>query len=291
MAKAKNQAAITNTTLIDAAPLSKAAQRNAVKASTIIVELDKLAKVRAEFETTVLARTNQQLYQILGDVYAQYVKASESAAVLKDTLAAMKTGLEKNGVRVQKNSLAISVFVRYVFNSDRQRVHNYTRAIQAAISYNVSPVDIASFINNAGGIEECKQKVTPSKKQQEKKQKIARAMPLVEETLSNSAVNKPLAKFSVPAQFVAASYQKDFTFLIGKADKDGNVQVLSVIPAYSEGVEKWAKQSLATFLDDEQVLSANKAKEKAKAKAIDKAVARTGKKVAAEATVGEVMAA
>lgn len=275
MAKATNQAVNTS----------------AVKASTIIVELDKLATVRAEFEKTVLARTNQRLYQILGDVYAQYVNASKTAAVLKDTLAALKSGLEKNGVRVQKNSLAISVFVRYVFNSDRQRVHNYTRAIQAAISHNIPPADLASFINNAGGIEECKQKVVSRTNVLGKKQKIARAMPLVEETLGDSAINKPLAKFSVPPQFVAASYQKGFTFLIGKADKQGNVKVLSVIPAYSEGVEKWAKQSLASFLDDEQVESAKKAKEKAKAKAIDKALGASSKKVSTEVTVGELLAA
>lgn len=291
MAKAKTQAVIRSATQIKTAPLSKAMQRHAVKASDIIVELDKLANVRAEFEETVLARTNQHLYQILGDVYAQYLKASESAAVLKDTLSAMKTLLEKNGVRLQKNSLAISVFVRYVFNSNRQRVHNYTRAIQAAVSFNVPPAELASFINNAGGIEECKQKVVSSKNVLGKKQKIARAMPLVEETLGDSAINKPLAKFSVPPQFVAASYQKGFTFLIGKADKQGNVKVLSVIPAYSEGVEKWAKQSLASFLDDEQVESANKTKEKAKAKAIDKALADAGRKASTEVTVGELLAA
>ena len=80
---------------------------------------------------------------------------------------------------------------------------------------------------------------------------IANTMSLVEETLAD-AVAKPLAIFKVPNKFVAQTYDKDFVFVIGKADKQGNIKALGAVPAYSAGMTKWAKQQFALFLSQQQ---------------------------------------
>jgi hypothetical protein len=276
-------------------PLSKAAQQNAVKASSVMVEMDKLAKACQSFETKDLARTNQRLYQLLADVLAQYEVASAKEGVLKDTLLSMRKRIEAtDGNRVQKNTLAISVFVRYAFNSDRQRIHNYTRAIQAAMSEGKTSKDLAAYITDAGGVDECKRKVVTSQKAADTKLKIEQSMPLVEESLDDDN-KKPLATFSVPKAFVEDTYGKNFTFMVGKADASGKVKVLSVIPAYSKGMESWAKKALAKFLSDHQAASDTQAKSKAKDASIENAIQAASKSkssrkqvVNVNATVGEV---
>lgn len=219
----------------------------AVKASAMILELDKLAAVRKEFEDTDWARTNQKLYSILGDVYARYDEAAANADLQKMTVKALMEILKKRGDRVQQNTPALSLFVRYVFNSDRQRIYTYARAIQAAKSSGVEPKNFVDFVNEAGGIEECKAKVTPNAKLLQKQQQIAEAMPLVEEILAKDG-STVLAEFKVDSKLVDSIKDRGVAFMVGTCDADGNIKVRSVIPAYSEGFEKWAKEKMAEHL-------------------------------------------
>ena len=271
--------------------LTKAAQQNAVKASSVLLELDKLAVEREKFENTDLARTNAKLYQLLANVLAQFEAASAKDEVLKDTLNGLRKKLEDRGSRVQVNSPALGVFVRYVFNSDRQRVHNYTRALQAAVSNDIKSSSLVEYITNAGGVEECKRKVVVSEATAAAQLKVAEALPLVDERLADEQA-KPLATFKVPAKHVQDTHDKEFTFLIGKADSEGQVKVLGVIPAYSKGVENWARTALAKFLSDEYEHSEKKAKEARAEKSVEAAVASVKRKNSkATATVGEVLEA
>lgn len=271
--------------------LTKAAQQNAVKASSVLLELDKLAVEREKFENTDLARTNAKLYQLLANVLAQFEAASAKDEVLKDTLNGLRKKLEDRGSRVQVNSPALGVFVRYVFNSDRQRVHNYTRALQAAVSNDIKSSSLVEYITNAGGVEECKRKVVVSEATEAAQLKVAEALPLVDERLADEQA-KPLATFKVPPKHVQDTHDKEFTFLIGKADSEGQVKVLGVIPAYSKGVENWARTALAKFLSDEYEHSEKKAKEARAEKSVEAAVASVKRKNSkATATVGEVLEA
>ena len=127
--------------------------KTAVKATSMVEQLDKLSVAREEFEKTDWARTNQKLYELLGAVYARYEEASAEKSVLALTVKTLKEILKKRGNRVQQNSTALSLFVRYVFNCDRQRIFTYTRAIHAAISHSITPDQLATFITTAGGVD------------------------------------------------------------------------------------------------------------------------------------------
>ena len=270
------------------ATTKKVSDKTALKASAMIEQLDKLAVERDEFERTDMARTNQKLYELLGTVYGRYMEAAASEAVLKLTVATLTEILKKRDKPVQKNSTALSVFVRYVFNSERQRIFTYTRAIQAAIANKVDPTEFVAYVTEAGGVEECMTKAVPSKKAQEKQQQIADAMPLVEEILDEDSGNV-LAEFKVDAAMVKDLKDDGKAFMIGTCDAKGNIQVRSVIPAYSDGFEKWAKEKMAAYLHEHQAKSTKQVAECEQEMALEQAVAMLTKAQAGTVKVGELV--
>ena len=262
-------------------------KKAAVKASAMLEELDKLAAVRKEFEDTDWARTNQKLYSILGDVYARYEEAAANTEVLSMTVKALAEILKGRGNRVQQNTPAMSLFVRYVFNSERQRIFTYARAIHAAKASGVEPAKFVDFVNEAGGIEECKAKVAPNAKVLQKQQQIAEAMPLVEEILAGDG-STVLAEFKVDSQMVDSIKDRGVAFMVGTCDAKGNIKVRSVIPAYSEGFEKWAKEKMAEYLHAHKAESSKKAAEAEQEISLEKALAVIAKVNAGTVKVGEL---
>lgn len=265
----------------------KVSADGAVKVSTLMLGLDALVNERETFEREEYARSNEKLYAILSKVYATYKEAKKSDTVLKETVRQMKLVLQQSGERIQTNTLAINLFVRYVFRTSRQRAHNYSRTLQAAYAKNITPEDIPQFIADGGGVEECKKDFVKSPKLIDREAKIASAIELVTEQLNN--VGNSLAEIKVPAEWVAGTYDQELTFLVGKADKNGNVRVTSVVPVYSKGMATWAKSRLALFLAEQQAEAQKSAKARRKDVAIDTAVKKAKKNNSATETVGELL--
>ena len=260
-----------------------------VVAANIIATADYIAKQRIDFETNEYASSNKRLYEILAQVLDMYEQASTSKALLADTVKQMKQVLVAKNVRVQTNTLALTLFVRYVFGTDRQRSMNYSRTLQAALQQGITSKQLAQFIEDCGGVEACKKQFTKSAVVVAKETNIASNMTLVDETLA-TALNSPLATFKVPNSFVAETYDKDFVFVIGKADKQGNIKALGAVPAYSAGMTKWAKQQLALFFSKQQVINKKNANAKRKDTALANAKTVIKSKTPTE-TVGELLAA
>jgi hypothetical protein len=260
-----------------------------VVAANIIAKANYLVKQREEFERNEFARSNQRLYQILAEVLDMYEEASKNKALLKESILLLKSALKADNVRVQVNTLALTLFVRYVFRTDRQRSLNYSRTLQAAIQQGIKANQLAQFIEDCGGVESCKKQFTKSAVVVAKETSIANNLTLVDDALS-SAVDSPLATFKVADSLVAKTYDKDFVFVIGKADKQGNIKVLNAVPAYSAGMTKWAKQQLALFLAEQQAIADKQAKSKRKISALEKAKSAVQSKTPTE-TVGELLAA
>jgi hypothetical protein len=229
------------------------------------------------------------LYEILAEVLEMYELASVSKSVLTETVKQMKSNLDVHNIRVQTNTLALTLFVRYVFRTDRQRSMNYSRTLQAAIQTGISSKCLAQFIEDSGGVEQCKKQTTKSAKVVAKEQAIANSLSMVEETLEN-AISRPLATFKVNSNFVAETYNKDYVFVIGKADKQGNIKALGAVPAYSAGLTKWAKHQLALYFSQQKEIAEKNAKAKRKNSAIASARSAVKNNSPAE-TVGELLAA
>lgn len=263
---------------------------HAAKATSLMVAINALAQQRSDFEQNEYARSNARLYEILSGVYSSYLEAAADKTVLKATVKAMKEKLEVEGNRVQSNTLAIGVFVRYVFRSHRQRTFIYVNTLQAAIAANIAPAGLTQFITDKGGVEDCKKQFVKSAEAVAKQKSIDEAMPLVNEVLTNP-VQTPLASFNVPAEFVAKTYDAEFTFLIAKADSNGHVQVISTVPAYSATMASWAKKELAVFLAEQQRRAEVESAGKLQEAAIDAAVRAAMQNNSATETVGELLGA
>ena len=221
---------------------------NAAKVEALVVEFDKLAADRAVFEKTEYAASNARLYGILAQIYAHYLSESVTKSLLAAAVKALRAKLKEQGVNTQGNSLAVSLFVRYVFpDIQRQRVQNYTRTIQAAVAANVETKDFANFVIGKNGVEACKKDFVPSVKVVTKKQAIASNMANVDALLTALEANPP-AVVEMPADYFGKFVDDELTILIGKANKDGMVSVFTAVPAQGKGVSKWAKEHLALYI-------------------------------------------
>lgn len=261
--------------------------KTGLKATAMIEQLDTLLQERDSFERTDMARCNQKLYELLAAVYQRYEEAATSRTALKLTLDALTSRIKGRGGRVQKNSSALSVFVRYVFDSDRQRVFTYTRAIQAAKVKKIAPENFPAFVNESGGLEECMLMASADPAAQQRKQQVVAAMPAVEEILDDVS-GSVLAEFKVDVDLIQKIKDTGKAFMIGTCDANGNIRVRSVIPAYSSSVEKWAKTKMAEHLQVTQrqaELDSAKAEQQA---ALDRALKTLTKAAAATLKVGEL---
>lgn len=263
--------------------------KSPVGAPNIVGEMKRLASEREHYEQNELARSNKRLYEILSEAYELYVLAKKTDKLLKETVKSLVSILKSEGSRVQTNTLAINLFVRFVFRSDRQRAYNYSRTLQAAYAKDIKPANLPSFIEAEGGVEQCKKTVPKSDKTKAKELTVANAMPRVQEMIAGDA-GAPIGQVSVARELVADSCDEEMTFLIGKADKSGKIDIVSVVPGYSKGAANWAKKQLALYLAVNQVAAEKKAKSASKEASITKAVKVAKKSSSATETVGELLA-
>jgi hypothetical protein len=212
---------------------------------------------------------------------------------MKETLNCMRTELTKRGMRIQRNTTALGLFIRYVFNSDRQSTYVYQRALQYLLSKNISPNDAIKFINDMGGIDHCFKRYQPSETQIQNRSKITEAMSLVDEVLNPNS-SQSIGKLKVPAFFVEQTSKDELTLLIARSDTKGNINVLTVVPKMTKGMLALAKKELALFLSKQHEAATTKQRIARKDSTIEKAVANATKarqkKVAAgTATVEEAL--
>jgi hypothetical protein len=238
---------VSTTTSAQAVKNSTKAE-NAAKVAYFVTEFDKLAAERLVFEKTEYAASNARLYAILAEIYEHYLSASVTKSLLASTVKALKARLKEQGVVTQGNSLAVSLFVRYVFpDVQRQRIQNYTRSIQAAVAAKVEVAEFANFVISKHGVEACKKDFVPSAKTVTKKQAIEANMPIVN-TLLAELDTSPAAVLDVSDDFTTELDDNELTILIGKTGKDGKVKVYTAVPAQGKGVSKWAKEHLALYI-------------------------------------------
>ena len=221
------------------------------------------------------ARTNSSLYELLSNLYENYVQISSHQELLDAVLDEMKSALKSKGQRVQKNQ-ALNTFVRFVFGTERQRTYNYKRCLQAALDLKVHPKGFKNFIQRQGGIEACKSKNKNSYSLSKKSKQLA-AYAKVDQALSAT----PIATIKLAPEAVKQVAKYKFTFLLAKANSNGDVDVLSLVPDHSPSLEAWAIQSIANVVPNKTNFhSAIGVKEDLVVEAITKAEFVTAKEAA-----------
>ena len=217
---------------------------------SIIKRVNELVKERELFESVTQARSNKELGLLLQKVHALFKDASKDATCLKECLKHLKAILHSRGIKVQVNSPAITVFVRYVFNSDRKRAYNYTRTLMAAIKANILPDNLAEFIEGKGGVEECKKDYSKSLETLQKEQALASAIDVIKVELETM---DPVEILDLPDASVHLSDDCEYAFTISRIIGENQLGILRTIPTTTKAMESSAFKELAkSLLEDEK---------------------------------------
>jgi hypothetical protein len=202
---------------------------NVAYANVLISQLDGLVSKRKQWETTDYKKANEGLYSLLAsclEVFkSKFVDADDSD---KKTLRSdLTTRLTAEGVRVQRNTTTLTMFVRFVFGSDRKRAHGYTYVLKAAISYDVTAANLPSWIVEQGGIEEVRKRMIVSEEAQQRKADLSVAQAQVKASIEQAVVT-PLAK--LPMSGISGEY----ALLLAKPEPDGMLSIIGAISDINE---------------------------------------------------------
>lgn len=236
----------------------------------VIKKANELVAAREKFETTTLARSNKELYGILGQVHDLFRSACVSTECLKDTVKSMRAELAKRNVKVQSNTPALTVFVRYVFNSDRKRAYNYTRTLMAAIEDKKANETLAEFIESRGGVEECKKNFP--KKPETLAKEVALKDAITDSFMALECL-MPKETVSLPNSSVNLDDGCSYAFILARQNANNELELLRTVPTTTKAMENAALKEVAKELLKQREAANDSGKEKDKLKAISVAVA------------------
>lgn len=257
------------------------------KLTDVMNEASALCVQRENFENEELARSNKALYAILSSVYALFNKAIANKCI-KETIVAMTKVLTERGVRVQKNTPALTVFVRFVFNSDRKRAYNYASTLMAAVQKEVKPENLAAFIESKNGVEECK-KEFKKKDETKKREEAIKSTSFDVVDLLKSVT--PIKRVKFANSSVHLSDAAQFAFIVARPVGNGEYDLLHVVPKTTMGMENTAVKEIAKdMIAKKEIAQAEAKNTKAKSTKNMAAKAMTAKK-ASTMTVEELEAA
>jgi hypothetical protein len=202
---------------------------NIAYANALMSQLDGLVSQRKQWEATDYKKANEGLYSLLAsclEVFkSKFVDADDSdKKALRSDLTARLTA---DGVRVQRNTTTLTMFVRFVFGSDRKRAHGYTYVLKAAISYDVTAANLPSWIVEQGGIEEVRKRMIVSEEAQQRKTDLSVAQAQVKASIEQAVVT-PLAKLPMPG------ISGEYALLLAKPNPDGMLSIVGVISDINE---------------------------------------------------------
>ncbi len=222
-------------------------------ANATVQTLDALSKRRETWEAADFKKANDGLYDLLADCYAVYaekfVNAGESDQ--KALRADLKGRLEAVGVKVQVNTTALTMMVRFVFGSDRKRAHGYNYVIKAAITHDVAPSDLSNWIKSSGGIEEIKRKTVLSDEALANREKRQAALDDVKANAETAAIN-PLGRVQFDEPFTLGTN----AVLVVQPNADGSANVVAILPQADDPViqalyKRIARENLKAQAEEE----------------------------------------
>ena len=246
-----------------------------------------LSAQREKFETEELARSNKALYAILSNVLALFYKAIADNCT-KETVAEMAAALKARNVGVQKNTPALTVFVRFVFNSDRKRAYNYASTLMAAVQKEVQPEKLIEFIEGGNGVEEIKKTYKKKEETVKREEAIKSAVVDVVDLLKTAPAT---TRVNFPNASVYLNDATQFFFIVARAVGNGEFDLLRVVPKTTVAMENAAVKEIAKDVIEKAEKAQTEAKNKKAKVAKDTAAKALTAKKAATMTVKELEAA
>ena len=133
-----------------------------------------LISERKNWETTLLRKSNDALYQILAQCYELYenMRGSENAIQRKNALLAI---CDENNYRFTSSTPLITKIVKCVFGVERRRVSAYSLVLRQAMKQKISTEGLAKWIEEMGGVEQVRLSKSPNAKTAKQKAELGKA--------------------------------------------------------------------------------------------------------------------
>ena len=184
--------------------------------------IDTLVTERMYWQDNAYRTSNDQLYGLLQKCFALYKELSGSSAEAAAHRNALRDYINLQGYKFSSGTHTIVKIVKCVFGADRRRVSAYGIVLRAALTENVSELDIPQFIRNAGGVEELRLAKAPNAKTAAQKAAIAGQTVVV----NNLGV---VASPTLSGYFSDAAKAGANVVLVGTWQSDGSVIVRAVV--------------------------------------------------------------
>lgn len=208
---------------------------------------DLMIKERITWQENEFLASNTRLYGICQHCYAMY---QEMKGVTGEKLAlkrAFNSYCSDMGLNFKESTHLMVKIVRVVFGDNLRRVSAYARALRIAAEKNKSVIDIPSYFQEAGGIEEVRRESTSNKKSKSQKKdkgfelmKIKSLAEIKSETL-DANFDDGVYEGAVS---LLSTREADGSFQIKYVIQNGAIITNSLIHLVSLAKEKQAKEKV-----------------------------------------------
>ena len=235
MNNAANAVVLHDTTNVAAAAAPSAAEvfvTNYKRIEQLIVE-------REVWEQGVVRTCNEQLYALLAKCYTLYAEMCGGTTQAAALRGALEDVIAKKGYSTSfnKKTHTLTKIVKCVFGVDRRRVSAYSLVLREALAQKKEAGEIASFIADAGGVEEVRRKrsdtaTTPKQRAELGKQAVGSAQLAV---VSGAKLSEQIDCAKVGNDLVAiVTQQADGSFVVRALVHSQSVLDAAYASAYSE---------------------------------------------------------
>lgn len=157
---------MSNATLVVPAVTTVAAATKAtlkVTAKTKVVLNDNtnfvsaLVNARKQWQLNAYTKSNNELYKLLADSYAQYLAMCADNAKAKELREQLDAYISANKLVFRKGTHNLVKIVKCVFgDTDKRRISTYGIVLRTALAQGKKAKEIVSFIKDSGGVQEIK---------------------------------------------------------------------------------------------------------------------------------------
>jgi hypothetical protein len=189
-------------------------------------QLDALSEKRIAWEAGSYAKSNNELYSLLGEIKSVYdnhfVSADEDTRRVLRISLVTKLAAMNPPIKATKNSTTLTLLVRYVFKSDRKRAHGYVTVLRAANQVGVDAESLPAFIEREGGVEQIKLKAVKTEEAKQRQAELEAAKVTVKTDIE-TATTTPFTYVEI------AGLTGDFAVALLKPMPEGNAAVIGFV--------------------------------------------------------------
>jgi hypothetical protein len=134
-----------------------------------------LISERKNWETKLLRKSNDALYQILTQCYELYEQMRGSTQEAVEHKKALLAVCEENNYRFINSTPLVTKIVKCVFGVERRRVSAYSLVLRQAMKQKISTEGLAKWIEEMGGVEQVRLSKSPNAKTAKQKAELGKA--------------------------------------------------------------------------------------------------------------------